>query len=252
MPILKSKKNKLLILVALFFFSGMAPVVHAAKDQKRLYFFDEYANRIYKMLGENELSPETFRSALKGYFNLQEKKMLGNNILTIVDYSKSCNQKRFFVIDLSQKKVLYKSLVAHGRNSGATFAKDFSNQHSSMKSSLGFFVTGETFNGQHGNSLRLDGIEANINDNARDRGIIIHAADYVSEGFVKKYGRLGRSLGCPALPNHLNDSIINKIKDKSCVFVYYPDHAYLKKSTIINQTAYATAKLAQMAGETEE
>jgi hypothetical protein len=252
MPLLQSPKPKLYFLVLLFFFSGLMPFAHAYKDQKRLYFFDEYANRIYKMLGEAELSPETFRSALKGYFNLQEKKMLDNNMLTIVDYSKSCNQKRFFVIDLAQKKVLYKSLVAHGRNSGATFARDFSNQHASMKSSLGFFVTGETFNGQHGNSLRLDGVEANINDNARDRGIIIHAADYVSEGFVKKYGRLGRSLGCPALPNHLNDSIINKIKDKSCVFVYYPDHTYLRKSSIINQTAYATPELALMAGEAFE
>jgi hypothetical protein len=242
------------LLIAFTFLMACETACFALKkaDQKKQYFFDEYANRIYKMLGENDLSAATFRSALKGYFNLQEKKMLANNILTIVDYSKSCNQKRFFVIDLQQKKVVYKSLVAHGRNSGATFAKDFSNKHASMKSSLGFFVTGETFNGQHGNSLRLDGVETNINDNARDRGIIIHAADYVSDGFVKKYGRLGRSLGCPALPNHLNDSIINLIKDKSCVFVYYPDRTYLKKSAIINKTAYASAELAQMAGDTAD
>jgi hypothetical protein len=118
-----------------------------------------------------------------------------------------------------------------------------------MKSSLGFFITGETFAGQHGNSLRLDGVERNINDNARDRGIIIHAADYVSESFVKKYGRLGRSLGCPALPVHLNDSIIGLIKDRSCVFVYFPDKQYLKKSVIINQTAYASPALAFLASE---
>ncbi len=219
------------------------------KEHEILFYFEEYANRIYKTIGETELSKDVFQSALKGYLSLKEKKLLNNDILSIVDYSKSCNQKRLFVIDLHQKKVLYKSLIAHGRNSGITYAKSFSNKPSSLQSSLGFFITGEQFNGMHGNSLRLDGIERNINDNARDRGIIIHAADYVSEEFVAKHGRLGRSQGCPALPNHLTPTIIDLIKDKSCFFIYYPDQKYLKQSSIINQMTYSTPELALLAAE---
>lgn len=219
------------------------------KDQERLLYFDEYATKIHRMIGEPDLSLEIFHSALKGYLSLKERKLLNNELLSIVDYSKSANQKRFFVIDLRQKKVLYKSLIAHGRNSGLTYASDFSNKPSSLKSSLGFFITGEKFNGLHGNSLRLDGIEKNINDNARERGIIVHSADYVSEDFVNKYGRLGRSLGCPALPNHLADDIIDSIQDKSCFFVYYPDQKYLKNSSFINLTPYSSSDLAYLASE---
>jgi hypothetical protein len=126
--------RKRLIYTSLFLsvliFSGQAVLAVKKKHpQEKLYFFDEYANRIFKMLGDNDLNQQTFRSALKGYLSLQEKKLLNNDVLTIVDYSKSCNQKRFFVIDLHQKKILFKSLVAHGRNSGSLFARDFSNKH---------------------------------------------------------------------------------------------------------------------------
>jgi hypothetical protein len=112
--------------------------------------------------------------------------------------------------------------VAHGRNSGEEYANSFSNSGDSFKSSLGFYATGEIYIGKHGNSLRLDGLEKGLNDNARSRGVVMHGADYVAENFIKNNQRLGRSLGCPALPIELTDEIINLIKNKSCLYIYHP------------------------------
>ena len=127
------------------------------------------------------------------------------------------------MLDLVEVKVLYHCLVSHGKNSGELMAENFSNNPGSYTSSPGFYTTGETYFGKHGFSLRLDGIENGINDKARERAIVIHGADYVSPDFVKKYGRLGRSLGCPAVPEELSKEIIETIKDGTCLFVYDED-----------------------------
>jgi hypothetical protein len=132
------------------------------------------------------------------------------------------------------KKVVLKSLVAHGRNSGDEFASKFSNQSESFQSSLGFYATGEVYQGKHGLSLRLDGLEYGINDHARDRAVVIHGADYVSEKFVHANGRLGRSLGCPAVPYSLHKEFINIVKDKSCLFIYHPSRTYIAKSKLVS------------------
>jgi hypothetical protein len=134
----------------------------------------------------------------------------------------SSNVKRLWVIDLASKTILFQSLVAHGRNTGEEFADNFSNAANSLKSSLGLYTTEEVYHGKHGLSLRLDGLEKGINDNARDRGVVMHAADYVSSSFVKNNKRLGRSQGCPAVPVAISKGIINTIKDKSCLFIYHP------------------------------
>ena len=165
---------------------------------------------------------ESFAVALKGYYSLKEKGLIKNDILTIIDFSMSSNSKRLWVIDLITGNVLFNSLVAHGRNTGEEFASSFSNANESYKSSLGFYSTGEIYNGKHGMSLRLDGLEKGVNDNARARGVVMHAADYVSDSFIKNNRRLGRSQGCPAVPNELSKEIINVIKDKSCFFIYHP------------------------------
>ncbi len=158
-----------------------------------------------------------FKVAMNGFMKMKLEK---DNIITIIDYSKPSKEKRFYVIDLKNNILIFHCLVAHGKNSGNIYANKFSNRGNSKMSSYGFFITGKTFMGKHGYSLKLDGIEKNINDKARKRGIIIHGASYVSEGFIKKYGRLGKSWGCPALPMELSKQIIDTIKNGSCIFIY--------------------------------
>lgn len=141
-------------------------------------------------------------------------------IITIIDFSKPSTENRFHVIDLNQKKLLYSTYTSHGVNTGENYAVDFSNVPGSRKSSSGFFKTAETYTGKHGYSLKLDGLEEGVNDNARKRYIVIHPADYVSEEFIKEHGRLGRSWGCPALPEEISEDIIDVIKEGSCLYAY--------------------------------
>jgi len=182
---------------------------------------------------ENVISFELFNTAILGslHVNNREKK----NIITIIDFSRPSIEKRFFVIDLENKRLIYKCFVAHGKNSGENYAKSFSNKPESLKSSLGFYLTAETYSGDHGYSLRLDGLEKGINDNARAREIVIHGAEYVSEEFIKKYGRLGRSWGCPALPVEISKEIIDKISGGSCLFIYGDDNYYKENSIFIKE-----------------
>jgi hypothetical protein len=180
---------------------------------------------IYKQLDANSFampSFECFSTALDGFYLLKGKGHVEKNILTLVDFSLSSNTKRLWVIDLEKNKILFNTLVAHGRNTGEEFASNFSNQAESYKSSIGFYATGEIYNGKHGLSLKLDGLEKGLNDNARERAVVVHGADYVSESFIRQNKRLGRSQGCPALPVEMNAKIINVIKDKSCLFLYHP------------------------------
>ncbi len=198
--------------------------------------FTKIARSLYYQIGLNGLtSLNAFETSLIGYLNLKRQGLLKkDDLLVLIDYSKPSDKERFFVIDLNKKRLLYKSLVAHGKNSGDKFAWGFSNRPGSYKSCLGFFVTGQTYKGKHGRSLELQGIEPGINDNALKRRIVIHGADYVSKQFIKRYGRPGRSLGCPALPKHLAKPIIETIKDGSCLFIYGPDKYYFKRSKFIN------------------
>ena len=181
------------------------------------------------------LSKDIFLLAINGFEKIksQSSEKL-NSILTIVDFSKPSNKKRLFVIDLMNKKVLFNTYVAHGRNSGQLFATSFSNENSSLKSSLGFYQTGKTYNGKHGYSLALIGLENGINDNAYERGIVIHSADYVSESTIRSQGFCGRSWGCPALPVNLSSQIIDKIKNGSTLFVFGNDESYLSKSKFLH------------------
>jgi hypothetical protein len=183
------------------------------------------ALNLYNSLDANNLSLpklESFTKALKGFYALQNKGMIQKNILTLIDFSLSSNTKRLWIIDLTTKTILYNSLVAHGRNTGNEFADSFSNKPESYKSSLGFYATGEVYQGKHGLSLRLDGLERGVNDNARARAVVMHGADYVTESFIKNNSRLGRSLGCPAIPMEMTTEIINTIKDRSCLYIYHP------------------------------
>jgi hypothetical protein len=192
---------------------------------------------IYNNLNSNHFALpklESFAEALKGFYLLKEKGLISKNILTLIDFSMSSNSKRLWVIDLATNTILYNSLVAHGRNTGNEFATSFSNSAQSFKSSLGFYATGEIYSGKHGKSLKLDGLEKGINSNARERAVVIHGADYVSNSFIQNNKRLGRSLGCPAIPVELTDEIIQTIKGKSCLFIYYPSDSYKEASKFVS------------------
>lgn len=182
--------------------------------------------------GINALNPDVFSKAFLGFNNLKKAGKLpeDSHLLTVCDFSLSSTQKRLWVIDLEEKKVLFNSLVAHGKNTGEEFAAKFSNTESSYQSSLGFYVTESTYNGNNGYSLRLLGMDSGYNDAALRRAIVMHGAKYVSEDFIKSQKRIGRSWGCPAIPSALAEPIINTIKGKNCLFIYYPDHQYLSDS----------------------
>jgi len=177
---------------------------------------------------------EAFSNALKGYYQLKEQGKIQKDLLTIIDFSLSSSQKRLWVIDMATNSVILQSVVAHGRNSGFEFATSFSNVSESNKSSLGFYATGETYNGKHGLSLKLDGLEAGINDNARNRAVVMHGADYADESVIRQQGRLGRSLGCPAVPYAIHKELIHLIKEKSCLYIHHPSRTYEVQSKLIS------------------
>lgn len=181
------------------------------------------------------LNEKAFEYAWKGFLHLAEKgKLLNTDYITICDYSQSSRNKRLYIIDLADMKLLKNTYVAHGRNSGGEFAQSFSNRPESHKSSLGFYVTGKTYTGRHGLSLEINGLEKGINDKALARKIVMHGSSYVSENFLENNPFIGRSYGCPAVPSKERDEIINIIKEGSCLFIYHPSIQYLTKSKILN------------------
>ncbi|RYG26522.1 MAG: murein L,D-transpeptidase catalytic domain family protein [Chitinophagaceae bacterium] len=186
-------------------------------------------------LEESGLSREAFDYAQKGWNKLfREGRLTNSSVLAIADFSQPSTNKRLYILDLKQYKILFQTLVAHGRNSGKELATSFSNQPSSYKSSPGFYITGETYTGKHGYSLKLNGVEKGINDNAYNRAIVVHGANYVDESYASAQGYIGRSQGCPAVPQKQAQTIINTIRDNSCFFIYQPGTAYLAHSTVLN------------------
>ena len=170
-----------------------------------------------------------FRQAVAGYNRIQGKK---KPLLTLIDFSKPSTEKRLYVFDIDKKELLYSSVVSHGRNSGENYATSFSNQIGSYKSSLGFYLTENTYQGKNGYSLILNGLEEGINDKAKERAIVVHGAAYANPS-VTASGRLGRSFGCPALPQALTKPIINTIKDGSVMFIYANNASYLAQSSFL-------------------
>ena len=195
-----------------------------------------------QMINNSEFpSLQLLQTALAGYEMLIEKQSISRpEVITIIDFSLPSNKERLWVLDLIHAKVLFHCLVSHGRNSGELMAENFSNIPGSCASSPGFYTTGETYLGKHGLSLKLDGLEIGINDNARTRAIVMHGADYVSADFIRKYGRLGRSQGCPAVPEELSKNIIQTIKGGSCLFINVPKTSYTSNSQIIRKIAPIT------------
>jgi hypothetical protein len=205
--------------------------------------FQPYIQSLYEAIGlkKKGLDFGIFRYALIGYYNLKRRDAISRTgIITIVDFRKSSNESRFYVIDLIGQKVLYQTLVAHGKNSGDVYARHFSNAAGSLKSSLGFFVTGDSYNGEYGYSLYLYGMDGRFNDKAKARGIVVHGAPYVTRSFLKEYGKIGRSQGCPALPAGPHIHIIDTIKGGTCLFQFYDDKRYVQKSALLDSESAAS------------
>ncbi len=180
------------------------------------------------------LSEKVLKLSLTAYVKARQQGYDNKQLLTIVDYSKPSTEPRLWVVDVKNNKVLMNTLVAHGKNSGGDNTDSFSNQNRSLKSSLGVFVTEDIYDGHHGASLRVAGLEPGFNDHALDRDIVFHGADYVSSSTVKQLGRLGRSWGCFAVAQNVVSPLINTIKNKTVVVAYYPDQKWLQTSTYVN------------------
>ena len=181
------------------------------------------------------LSKQAWLFAFKGYEKLLKKGTISNpDIITICDFSLSSRKKRLFIIDLRQGELILNTYVAHGRKSGAEYARKFSNRTSSHQSSLGFYVTRNTYYGEHGLSLKIEGLDRGFNDNAGRRNIVIHGSEYVGDDFIQENKFMGRSFGCPAVPADQTTDIVNVIKNGSCFFIYYPEKKYIAKSKILN------------------
>lgn len=196
------------------------------------------AEEVYQScrLSAKGLDRQVLDLGLKGFDRLAaDGRVSRDSILTIIDFSKPSLDRRMYVIDLKGRKLLFQSVVAHGRNSGREYARNFSNRPKSLQSSLGFYITRSTYQGGNGYSLLLDGCEKGFNDNARGRSIVLHGADYAEETLGNNLrGYLGRSFGCPAVPMTIHRELIDRIKLGNPIFVYYPDADYLRTSRILN------------------
>jgi hypothetical protein len=177
-----------------------------------------------------DLDPHVLKLAERAHARAKARGEVKGDLITVIDYSKSSREKRFFVVDLRTKQLLFSELVSHGKNSGFDRPSSFSNELGSLKTSLGLFVTSVTYDGKHGYSLKLRGLERGWNDRAEERAIVIHGAEYVNLDFAKKHQRLGRSWGCPALSVDVAAKVIDVIKNGTAVFAYYPDEKLLTES----------------------
>jgi len=201
------------------------------------YSINNSAEVLYNELHLSDLglSQKAFEYAFKGYQYLVKKQKLNNSsILSICDLSQPSDKKRFYILDLTDNKILMTSYVAHGKGSGTEYATRFSNRANSHQSSLGFYITGNTYYGEHGLSLKLQGLEKGFNDHAVNRNIVVHGASYIGDEHLQGNQFMGRSYGCPAIPQNESGEIINLIKNGSCLFIYHPTKIYLQKSRILN------------------
>jgi len=224
---------KKLFLVSLFTILASVNIraANAAVDNQAI---ETKANDVAAKTNYN-LKPSVLKIALRAFYNACQKGVHpAKSILTVIDYSRPSTEKRLWVLDLDQDRVLYTSLVAHGKYSGENYTTQFSNRRGSLETSLGLFLTAGTYFGRDGYSLKIKGLERGFNDNAEVRTIVMHGAPYVSEKWASILGRLGRSWGCPAVEKPLAKPIINTIKGGTFIFAYYPDSQYLQQSKFIN------------------
>lgn len=219
--------NSLLYLISIVLFTGHMTSIKPAYAHPSFDIDTAIAHLSQKA---PKLNQKVLKTALSAYQCAKQKGQVKKPILTVIDYSLPSSKQRMWIFDMKEEKLLYNTHVAHGRNSGSTIPNHFSNKHSSKESSLGTYITKDTYFGSKGYSLNLDGLEKGFNDNAYNRRVVIHGAWYMEPSFIKKMGRAGRSWGCPSVAKSLAKPIINTLKGGSVVFAYFPDKAYLSKS----------------------
>lgn len=231
------KINHIFFLMILFCITGWGPFDFLLSKEVKVPKENEtwISEEIKKISAEvDNIDHEVLKASLIAYINAKHRGYAGKK-LTIIDYSKPSSERRLWVVDVARAKVLFNTWVTHGKNSGNGNATSFSNEPGSLKSSLGVFLTtGKPYIGSNGYSLRLKGLEAGFNDKAFIRDIVIHGAWYARPNMIKKYGGLGRSWGCPAVSDDLVRPLINTIKDKTLIVMYYPDRRWLHTSTFLS------------------
>lgn len=237
-PTLKAKSNKYIVKSSAVTspLNEAATAENASEINNKVTVLEAASNLLYDSLKLDNmgLSRDVMQKAYKGHQILKERGSLRNSdILAIVDFSQSSKQKRLYIVDMRNYKVLMNTYVAHGKNTGLNTAERFSNIPESLQSSLGFYVTKQTYIGKHGLSLRLAGMERGFNDNAEARAIVMHGAEYIGPHRVKS-SYMGRSFGCPAVPQAQSKEAINILKEGTCLFIYHPSQQYLHGSKILN------------------
>lgn len=230
------KLSKLIFLVSLLGMFGFSWPFDPATPNAERFGSNSWINRETQIIQSKagNIDTRVLRLSLIAYLHARQQGMDNKGMLTVIDFSKPSNEKRLWVFDLKNNRTVFNTYVAHGKNSGGQSATSFSNSPGSLKSSIGVFLTAEPYVGGHGLSLRLRGLERGINDNAYNRDIVIHGARYVNASQAQQRGMVGRSWGCPAVSESLATPIINKIKDNTLVFAYYPDRSWLNHSRFLS------------------
>lgn len=220
------------LILSLFLVSyGPKPLNALPNIKTKTIKTDPVSNKVAKLTSAAaDLDPKVLKLAIEAYYHAKSHGEVHNPLLTVIDYSLKSSLKRLWVFDVDHNKLLFHTHVSHGKGTGGLYAKHFSNRAGSHQSSIGVYITGKTYQGDKGLSLRLNGKEKGINDKALGRAIVMHGAWYANPKFIKQNGYAGRSWGCPALPTQVAKNVINKIKKGSLIFAYYPNHQWLSHS----------------------
>lgn len=235
-------KAKVLYVLSIFIFLGLVGWGPISFFYEPLFTYDQvpgsekWINEEIKAIGSQAptMNPTVLKLSLSAFKKAKKKHLVGKDIITIIDYSMPSAKCRLWVVDLKQNKVIMNTYVAHGKNSGEERTTSFSNKPHSLKSSFGVFLTDEVYEGHNGTSLRIQGLEPGINDNVYSRNVVFHGASYVSKHIAKENGKVGKSHGCMAVSRDIIEPLIKKIKGKTLVFAYYPDHHWLKHSAFLH------------------
>jgi hypothetical protein len=231
-----------LILSLLIFSSAVERAGEPGGNAWDMYVDLRKADSIFRSLDTTGARAPRFQVYFKGIKGAQQlrraNKLSDSPLVTLIDFTKPSTEKRLWVINTKLNKVVYYTYVAHGKNSGELYASKFSNTVNSLQSSLGFYITGTTYMGKNGLSLKLHGMEKGFNDNVHTRYIVLHGADYASEEHIQKEGMLGNSEGCPAVPFAIYKEVIADLKGGTCLFIFYPEETYLMTSTYLPKVSY--------------